>query len=348
MSANPEELVAKLRACIGDPMWADHAEVPKTWLRAWLAEIIHLRSEIERLSKWSGVRVRELEWQGENLDTRWAVTPLGGYRAEKLRGKNGWIWFGPMGDWVEAFTEDAAKAAAQADFDKGIRSALEAPEAAPSFPEKPTPAMRIAYDELCNSLGLDKFANLNLVWETILEHLPQPAPSVREVEDATYWKGAYERTAARNIALSNALTLAVQTLDDLASGTGLSRPIEQIIRDLNECASSGGAILSSPSTAHGAAEALREAAERFDEIRRILIKHLDEPERTAFWKAVNGREFCRAALAQPAAQEADGWKMVPISPTQDMLDAGYYPAVQRRGAKSVWAEMLAASPAREG
>ena len=44
-------------------------------------------------------------------------------------------------------------------------------------------------------------------------------------------------------------------------------------------------------------EALRKAADRFDEIRVILIEHLDEPERNAFWKAVNGREFCRHSLA---------------------------------------------------
>ena len=30
-------------------------------------------------------------------------------------------------------------------------------------------------------------------------------------------------------------------------------------------------------------------------------------------------------------------------PTQSMLDSGFYPAVQRRGAKSVWQEMILAA-----
>lgn len=38
------------------------------------------------------------------------------------------------------------------------------------------------------------------------------------------------------------------------------------------------------------------------------------------------------------------WVAVPREPTQAMLDAGYYPAVQNRGCKSVWGTMLAALP----
>lgn len=49
------------------------------------------------------------------------------------------------------------------------------------------------------------------------------------------------------------------------------------------------------------------------------------------------REFLREL-------ERLGWKIVGPEPSQKMLDAGYYPAVQRRGAKSVYSEMLAASP----
>lgn len=53
-----------------------------------------------------------------------------------------------------------------------------------------------------------------------------------------------------------------------------------------------------PEPAPDVVEALRQAADRFDEIRLILIKHLDEPQRSAFWKAVNGREFCRRAALE--------------------------------------------------
>lgn len=45
------------------------------------------------------------------------------------------------------------------------------------------------------------------------------------------------------------------------------------------------------------AEVLEEAARTFEEIRLILINRLDEPERSAFWKAVAGRDTIRRALA---------------------------------------------------
>lgn len=67
-----------------------------------------------------------------------------------------------------------------------------------------------------------------------------PADPTSDAEQAAYWKGAYDRMAERNSALSEALNTAIHALDDLASGTGLSRPIEQIIRELDACASSGG------------------------------------------------------------------------------------------------------------
>lgn len=39
---------------------------------------------------------------------------------------------------------------------------------------------------------------------------------------------------------------------------------------------------------------LARAEQRFESIRLILIKHLDEPERSAFWKAVEGRDAIRS------------------------------------------------------
>ena len=48
-------------------------------------------------------------------------------------------------------------------------------------------------------------------------------------------------------------------------------------------------------------EALRKALQRseyeFETIRQILVGNLTEPERTAFWRAVNARDATRAALA---------------------------------------------------
>jgi hypothetical protein len=50
-------------------------------------------------------------------------------------------------------------------------------------------------------------------------------------------------------------------------------------------------------------------------------------------------------FAASAPAVSGEWVMVPREPTQAMIDAGYYPCVQHRGAKSVWGEMIAAAPA---
>jgi hypothetical protein len=43
------DIVERLRACESDPMWADHAEIPKVWCKEAAAEIERLRGENERL-----------------------------------------------------------------------------------------------------------------------------------------------------------------------------------------------------------------------------------------------------------------------------------------------------------
>lgn len=48
-------------------------------------------------------------------------------------------------------------------------------------------------------------------------------------------------------------------------------------------------------------EALFACEKQAEEVRLILIGHLNEPERTAFWKAINIREFARAAIAKATA-----------------------------------------------
>ena len=50
-------------------------------------------------------------------------------------------------------------------------------------------------------------------------------------------------------------------------------------------------------------KALSDAAAVLEEIRLILIRKLDEPERKAFWKAVSGREAARAALNPTTASK---------------------------------------------
>ena len=46
-------------------------------------------------------------------------------------------------------------------------------------------------------------------------------------------------------------------------------------------------------------EALKQAEQRFDDIRGILVTCLGEPEHQAFWKAVEGRDAIRSLLASP-------------------------------------------------
>ena len=57
------------------------------------------------------------------------------------------------------------------------------------------------------------------------------------------------------------------------------------------------------------------------------------------WNELEARAHAVPAEAQPGE-----WVLVPREPTQAMLDAGHWPCVQGRGAKSVWATMLAAAP----
>lgn len=62
-------------------------------------------------------------------------------------------------------------------------------------------------------------------------------------------------------------------------------------------------------------EALERAAQLFEEIRIVLIHQLDEPGRSAFWKAVAGRNQAKAALSAPVeavAVKALEWKREPV------------------------------------
>lgn len=53
-------------------------------------------------------------------------------------------------------------------------------------------------------------------------------------------------------------------------------------------------------------KALVAAEASFEKIRLILVNHLDEPERSAFWEAVSARDKIRESLsASPAAQVAE-------------------------------------------
>lgn len=53
-------------------------------------------------------------------------------------------------------------------------------------------------------------------------------------------------------------------------------------------------------------EALKKAKNSFEAIRKTLIKELDEPGRTAFWRSVEGSGACAATLASPSIEGQAG------------------------------------------
>lgn len=94
----------------------------------------------------------------------------------------------------------------------------------------------------------------------------------------------------------------------------------------------------------------------------VLKKLLPDVEKSDFWFEHDGKIFfegvkfnnavfdaCRAAMlkAEPvtAATVPDGWKLVPVEPTEAMLDAAYsHPASTEDRMRKQYASMLAAAP----
>lgn len=77
------------------------------------------------------VKIKPLEWT-RNLHgiTQWAETDFGPYVVDPTRAKPmRFMWGNPLGEWSTVDTEATAKAAAQADYERRIRSALVTPEA---------------------------------------------------------------------------------------------------------------------------------------------------------------------------------------------------------------------------
>lgn len=75
------------------------------------------------------VKVRELEWEGDDGLHLRAKTAIGDYSVLLIENNGLSSWRGPMDRYENVETFEAAKAAAQADFERRIRSALVPPEA---------------------------------------------------------------------------------------------------------------------------------------------------------------------------------------------------------------------------
>lgn len=101
-------------------------EIDRLQTKAAVA-VDHARDLERALADRSGaVKVKELEWTG-NLHgtTQWAETPFGSYAIDPTRARPmRFMWSGITGDWATVETGAEAKAAAQADYERRIRSAL--------------------------------------------------------------------------------------------------------------------------------------------------------------------------------------------------------------------------------
>ena len=95
---------------------------------------------------------------------------------------------------------------------------------------------------------------------------------------------------------------------------------------------------------------LQPDGERREAIARIIYPMTGRYNTKLYQLALEKADRILASgFVQNEAGIRDGYVLVPIVPTQEMLDAGYWPCVQRRGAKSVWAAMIAAiRSARDG
>lgn len=108
---------------------------------------------------------------------------------------------------------------------------------------------------------------------------PPPADTVREALQvaAGMLQGAVlTAQRSRNYADGARYVADLQVIQDALAALSVPAPIEA-----------------------GWREALERAEKSFEAIRLFLIDKLEEPERSAFWEAVNAREYVRAALAPP-------------------------------------------------
>lgn len=115
-------------------------------------EAIAAAEAAERLA---GERVKALEWT-RNLHgiTQWAETPFGSYAIDPTRSRPmRFMWSGITGDWMAADTEAQAKAAAQADYERRILSALAEP-AGEAEPVKHGPGCGSHNDYPCDCQAL--------------------------------------------------------------------------------------------------------------------------------------------------------------------------------------------------
>jgi hypothetical protein len=98
----------------------------KRWGEATIAKI---DAALAALDAETEVKVRELEWEGDDGLHLRAKTAIGDYSVLLIENNGLSSWRGPMDRYENVETFEAAKSAAQSDFERRIRSALVPPEA---------------------------------------------------------------------------------------------------------------------------------------------------------------------------------------------------------------------------
>lgn len=108
----------------------------REWLEGWASaekQLTKIDAALAALDAETEVKVRELEWSGQSWGYIGPLyeseTMLGTYTVEEYGAGNWCTYFNRAKFGDTHATEEAAKAAAQADFERRIRSALVTPEA---------------------------------------------------------------------------------------------------------------------------------------------------------------------------------------------------------------------------
>lgn len=122
MTTPTQEAVEAACRAYEEAMWKNGGSYPRNkYMEAALTAAFALRPAGDA----GEVAVKALEWNDNNIGVSYADTPFGRYRATN----SGW-WFG-ADHLTYAPSKEAAKSAAQADYDRRIRSALAAPVRSP-------------------------------------------------------------------------------------------------------------------------------------------------------------------------------------------------------------------------
>ena len=102
----------------------------REWLEGWASaekQLTKIDAALAALDAETEVKVRELEWEGDDGLHLRAKTAIGDYSVLLIENNGLSSWRGPMDRYENVETFEAAKAAAQADYERRIRSALVTP-----------------------------------------------------------------------------------------------------------------------------------------------------------------------------------------------------------------------------